>query len=184
MKLLALGGPAHLNLVELGTDAPHFCVREDNPEEAVTQSFLYKRAHIGVGSHPPVTFLIPAHLEGNPKDIAGWMFNQICQALMNPHPLSGKILLLLALSARESPGGDGRVFTAEVGAHVVQPHGIVGPQPLRKEQVSHRIDISELRLYPAEVVKERLRQLAHRAFDKAIDATIAIVDKAGELKPD
>lgn len=185
-KFLVLGGPAHLNLVTLQDGAPELVVQEEPKEgDPLIQSFVYKRAALAVGTHPPVTFLIPSHLEGHPGDLAGWVFNQIVQALMSGHPLAGHVVLSLGFNVYDRDSTE-RVVRAEVRAHPVMPNGIVARTPIQKTEGSFRLDFRELVELKPEHAKARFREGAQRAMMLAlrplVDRTVdQIVER--ELKP-
>lgn len=185
-RFLVLGGPAHLNLVTLQEGAPELVVQEEPRDgDPLVQSFVYKRASLAVGTHPPVTFLIPSHLEGHPGDLAGWVFNQIVQALMGNHPLAGHVVLSLGFNVYDRDSQE-RVVRAEVRAHPVMPNGIVARQPIQRTDGSFRMDFGELVALKPEHAQARFREGAQRAMMLAlrplVDRTVDQIIQR-ELKP-
>lgn len=170
-EFLALGGPAHLSVVTIPDGSPTHIVPVPVKEgETVQQTFIYRRVPVGAGSGRPIEFLVPAHLDGKPKDLAAWVFNKMCQALMSPHPLAGHVLLGLGFIVRDRDGGLVRVITAEARAHAVSRNGVIGLQPVAVTDNSAMLD-AELLRHPH--ATESQKHAALRALDGAVRPFLA-----------
>lgn len=186
-SILLLGGPAHLNLVQIQDGAPEFVITETPHDgDPLVQSFVYKRSSLRVGTHPPVEFLIPSHMEGNPADVAGWIFNQLVQALMSRHELGGQIALTLGFAVKDHDSE--RVIRAEVSAHTILHSGLIGEKAVDTQHHNFMIRFEDLYALVGEGTAEaRIREGAHRsmylALRPVIDKTVDLMLKHEQKPP-
>lgn len=173
-NILALGGPGHLQVIQLGSGQQTFKMADASEDRNPVQVFTYRIVLVGAGAHTPIPFLVPAHLKGEQKHIAAWVFNQLVQALMNPHPMANNVLLLLGFVV-SSPDPHTVNVRAEVRAHSVGHNGVVRLAPIDFQRCDHRMDKKAIATAKQHLQSGYLRSITERAMTRALQP---LVDRA------
>ena len=181
---LVLGGPGHLQVIRLEDGQQTFEMQDEASKANPVQVFVYRIARVGAGSHPPIGFLVPAHIDGEQKHLSAWVFNKLVQALMSGHPMSGQVLLGLnfTVSDREPHV---RTIRAETRAHPIGANGIVRLAPLATHDCNKMIDnrlfieLKDVRGF----LEATVRDAAQRAFQPFIDRAVDQVLRNEKWKP-
>lgn len=174
---LVLGGPGHLQVVALEDNRDVFEMADVTPDRNPVQTFRYKVVRVGAGSHPPIGFLVPAHLEGDAKHISAWVFNKLVQSLMGgDHPMAGHAVLGLNFVLA------GSVLQAQVRAHPVGVNGFVRLAPLDVKESCLMVEPELLRSLkdPRGFLETKVRMAAEEAFRPFIDRAVNHVLNRGD----